>query len=297
MRRTGLLVALLVAAAFPAVAAGDDNPPKTTITSGPAQIVNTNTATFSFTADMSDVRFWCALDSPDFTRCTSPQAYTGVPDGTHTFVVFATKSGDREDPPVSWSWTVDTTPPTVGSPHTAVGYRRMVLSWDPSADTTRVVVLRTTRKNKPPSEEVYRGAGHHYTDNRFDNARYHGYSITGYDAAGNVSSTVEVTVSQSAMLRSPADGAQVRVKRPPVLRWRKASRARYYNVQLWRGGREVLSAWPLSTRFALKRTWTFEGRRYRLRRGRYTWFVWPSFQPFPNLAYGPLLGRASFKVS
>ena len=81
------------------------------------------------------------------------------------------------------------------------------------------------------------------------------------------------------------------------MRWRKAPRARYYNVQLWKGGRKVLSAWPFSTRFALKRTWTFEGRRYRLRRGAYTWYVWPSFRPYPGVAYGPLLGQASFRVS
>jgi hypothetical protein len=298
MRRTAaLLFGIAIAVALPAAAAGEDAL-KTTITGGPPPFLALASASFTFEANDSDARLFCALDGADFSSCSSPQAYSGLADGPHTFFVFATKGHEQEDPPASWTWTVDTAPPMVTPANAAVEYRKMSLTWTPSADLDHVVVLRSKSRAQPPTEQIYSGAASRYTDRRFSNARYYRYGITGYDRAGNVSAEVEVDVTPSALLVSPADRAQVRSsKRPPVLLWRKALGARYYNVQLWRGGNKVLSAWPLSTRFALSRAWSFEGHRYRLRRGAYTWFVWPSFRAFPQIAYGPLLGRASFRVS
>jgi hypothetical protein len=54
------------------------------------------------------------------------------------------------------------------------------------------------------------------------------------------------------------------------------ARARHYNVQLYRNGRKILSAWPTRPRFQLKRRWKFNGRAMRLTRGTYTWIVWPN---------------------
>ena len=51
--------------------------------------------------------------------------------------------------------------------------------------------------------------------------------------------------------------------------------ATYYNVQLFRNGKKVLTAWPTSTSFRLHDAWKFEGRTQRLTPGRYRWYVWP----------------------
>ena len=50
-------------------------------------------------------------------------------------------------------------------------------------------------------------------------------------------------------LLSPANGATV--DGPPMLRWTEVHGARYYNVQLLRDGRKLLSAWPGEPRFKL----------------------------------------------
>jgi hypothetical protein len=54
--------------------------------------------------------------------------------------------------------------------------------------------------------------------------------------------------------------------------------------------------WPTRTRFALKKTWKFAGRTYRLTPGTYRWFVWPGFGSRSQGKYGQLLGQSTFTV-
>ena len=82
-------------------------PPTTTITSGPPQTGTTNqtTATLEFTSSKPNSTFECKLDSESFAACTSPNAYSGLPDGAHTFEVRAT-SGGLLGNTATWQWTV-----------------------------------------------------------------------------------------------------------------------------------------------------------------------------------------------
>jgi hypothetical protein len=70
----------------------------------------------------------------------------------------------------------------------------------------------------------------------------------------------------------------------------------FYNIQLWKNGQKVLSAWPGKARQALSRRWRYRGRSYSLSHGVYVWYVWPGFGPRDAGAYGQLLGYASFSV-
>jgi hypothetical protein len=108
-----------------------------------------------------------------------------------------------------------------------------------------------------------------------------------------VSVSIVRTVRRIALF-SPAPGAHV--SGPTMLAWRAVPRARFYNVQLHRNGRKVLTRWPAQPRFMLRGRWQHEGRTYRLRRGVYTWFVWPAFGVPANPRFGKLLGRSSFLV-
>ena len=58
----------------------------------------------------------------------------------------------------------------------------------------------------------------------------------------------------------------------------------------------MLSVWPKQPRFALPRTWSYEGKHDRLAPGRYRWYVWPGRGPLQAAHYGRLLGGNSFVV-
>lgn len=126
-------------------------------------------------------------------------------------------------------------------------------------------------------------------------------TCTAADRHGNAATasfTITVAVvrgTRRAMaLLSPAAGA--RVPGPPVLVWRRVPRATFYNVQLYRNGRKILTTWPTRPRLALRSSWRHEGRRFRLRRGAYTWLVWPAFGTKAVPRYGKMLGQSSFRV-
>jgi hypothetical protein len=296
MTRRTLILALLVAAVLPAVAAADDNL-VTTITSGPPSPVASGSATFAFAANQLDASYGCALDQAAFKSCAPPVTLTKVPDGQHTFFVVAHKGNTQEQTPAYWTWTVDTTPPVaVTDSHADVGYKQLVLSWTAPADADHVVLLRGTSAKKAATSQVYSGPASSYTEVRFANASYHRYSITSVDKAGNVSPAVQIDVPASALLLAPADGATLHAKKPQLFRWRAIPKASYYNIQLWRGGRKLLTSWPRKPAFRLRASWKRGGHRYRLTSGAYTWYIWPGFGPLAKGRYGDLAGQASFRA-
>jgi hypothetical protein len=127
--------------------------------------------------------------------------------------------------------------------------------------------------------------------------------VRAIDAAANADATPALHTwkiqaaarpSSSSALLAPRGGA--RVTKPPLLRWRPVARARYYNVQVFRGGRKVLSAWPTRARLRLGARWKFAGRVQRLTPGVYRWFVWPGYGTPSARRYGQLLGQSTFIV-
>ena len=89
----------------------DSTPPETQIDAGPSGTITTATASFSFSSELGAV-FQCSLDGAAFSSCTSPQAYSSLAEGLHTFAVRATDPAGNVDPtPATRSFTVDTLPP------------------------------------------------------------------------------------------------------------------------------------------------------------------------------------------
>ena len=87
----------------------DTTPPDTTIDSGPSGTVNSSSASFTFSSDEAGSTFECKLDASTFASCTSPKAYGGLSNGSHTFEVRATDAaGNTDATPASRTWTVDT---------------------------------------------------------------------------------------------------------------------------------------------------------------------------------------------
>jgi RTX calcium-binding nonapeptide repeat (4 copies) len=66
----------------------DTGAPDLNITSAPADVISTDTATFAFSSpDPQFDRFECSIDGSDFIRCGSPITYSFLPEGAHTFTV------------------------------------------------------------------------------------------------------------------------------------------------------------------------------------------------------------------
>jgi hypothetical protein len=88
----------------------DTTAPAETITSKPPNPSNSTTSSFSFTASET-ASFECSLDGADFASCSSPQGYSGLVEGSHTFQLKAT-DGAGNMSTTSYTWTVDTTAPS-----------------------------------------------------------------------------------------------------------------------------------------------------------------------------------------
>jgi len=88
-------------------------PPDTAITSAPGSLVNTTTAVFDFTSNTAGSTFQCSLDGAPWASCTSPQTYTNLAAGAHTFEARADSDGTVDPTPAQATWTIDTTPPVV----------------------------------------------------------------------------------------------------------------------------------------------------------------------------------------
>ena len=97
----------------------DSGAPDTQIDSGPTGTSSNSSPSFGFSADEPGSSFECRLDSAqaaDWAACSSPKAYTNLPDGNHSFEVRATDAAGNTDPtPASRSFTIDS-----GAPDTQI---------------------------------------------------------------------------------------------------------------------------------------------------------------------------------
>lgn len=89
--------------------------------------------------------------------------------------------------------------------------------------------------------------------------------------------------------------AKAKAKRP-TLTWRARPNVKYYNLQLFRNGRKILSAWPTVAHYTLKPSWRYHGHAYKLAPGRYRWYVWPGYGPRAAHRYGRLLTKGAVTV-
>jgi hypothetical protein len=264
-----------------------------TLTAAPSALTNQTSATFTFTSTPVAKKYKCRLDGAEFTRCISPQIYGSLSNGSHTFAVSAPSLGKAA---TTYTWTVDTVPPEATTElRRAVGYGRVQLRWkNPSAtDFDHVELYVSIGRRSQPRTLLYTGRAQAYSNTRFKNGLFYRYRIVSVDHAKNTSRGATTSISASLLLTSPADGGAV--QRPPMLRWTPVRHAKFYNVQLYRAGKKILSAWPAKPHQTLPRRWTYRGRSVTLKPGIFVWYVWPAFGSMPNPRYGQLLGRSSFE--
>lgn len=97
---------------------------ETTIMSGPDPDSAMTSAIFAVMASgvIAPVSLECALDGAAFAPCVSPVAFGSLAEGAHTILIRAVDGvGGTDATPATYSWTVDTTGPTVAWGAVAVG--------------------------------------------------------------------------------------------------------------------------------------------------------------------------------
>ena len=203
------------------------------------------------------------------------------------------KAGNRSAPR-SFTLNYDSTPPVVRAVTAAPGNRAAIVRWRLSPDAELVELVRSPGR-RAAKMVVYRGKAKSYRDRGLRNGIRYRYAVVSYDEAGNRSRARVAVVVPRGRLYAPRGGA--RVSRPPLLAWVRVPGADFYNVQILHRGRKVLTAWPSRPRLQLRRAWLYDGRRRRLKPGRYRWYVWPGFRDGSRVRYGRLLGASTFLVT
>ena len=189
---------------------------------------------------------------------------------------------------------IDKTPPALTGVSVTPGDGLDQLGWKSTSDADTAVIERSTRDVEGAPTVVFRGSGRSFVDASIENGLEYTYVVRSYDQAGNASQPVPVTALPKVLLLQKLPYVP-RVATAPILRWRAAPGATYYHVQLFRGGKRILAAWPSGPQRVLRSTWRWAGHRYRLDRGTYRWYVWAGLGPRSAARY-KRLGTAAFTL-
>jgi hypothetical protein len=258
-----------------------------------------------------------------------PVVYSG-PDSRHAGVTGLCRDRAGNVFSRAFPLSFDATAPPLSGVKATPGDRTVALSWNTTPDAEVVQIARTPGLGLDAASVLFRGLDVVFVDWNVENGIQYAYEVRAEDAAGNADSETVSAVPAAPLpgvavgaigpgpgpvpgpatngapapgpgilrrgLIAPPPGASVRAGQPPLLRWTPVRRARYYNVQLFRRGRKVLSVWPARPLYQLKKSWSFRGKRQRLAPGRYHWIVWPGFGPRSKTNYGQQIGRSAFEV-
>jgi hypothetical protein len=182
----------------------------------------------------------------------------------------------------SFAFAYDATAPKAPAVEVMPGNRRVTLSWSRLRRNEVAEVSRA--RGGPASASLYSGTSRRLVDRGLRNGRRYRYTVAVRDQAGNRAASDVVVVPTASRLLLPARG--VTLKAAPRLVWKRVRRADYYNVQLYRGGRKLMTRWPRRPRLPLR----------RLRPGKYRWYVWAGYGRKAARRYGSLLGTSTFRI-
>jgi hypothetical protein len=190
---------------------------------------------------------------------------------------------------MSFALNYDATAPGLSGVTVQASSHSATVRWKPLPPWEIVTVRRS-----PGDRIVFQGSGSSFTDRTVLNGVLYVYVVVASDPAGN-SDAESLKAAPKGPLRAPAEKA--RVSSPPTLRWVKVRKASFYNVQVFRNGRKILSRWPVREQLRLRRKWVWNGRKRTLVPGTYRWFVWPAYRKRGGgIRYGKSLGFSDFVV-
>src|SRR6267142_1224540 len=165
----------------------DLTPPGATITAPPERPTSQTTASFSFVSSQAGSTFRCKLDAGASGACTSPQSYSGLAAGSHTFAVTAVDPAGNASTPASYTWTIDLTALLVtitASPPNPSNQATASFSFGAStAGSSFSCSLDAAAAAACTSPQSYTGLA----------AGSHAFSVTATDPTGKVSSPASFT--------------------------------------------------------------------------------------------------------
>ena len=222
-----------------------------------------------------------------------PVLYAG-PDGRSARVVGACRDKAGNVSTRRFALRYDATPPAAPAVRAVARDRRVKLKIGVASDVKRISIVRRPGRHGTRDSTIYKGRPHNFTDRHVRNGHRYLYTVIARDQAANRSRSSASAIPHVELI-APADGAVVSA--PPLLRWTPVHTADYYNVQLRRDGRKVLSRWPARPRLQLRSRWHFRGHVRHLRPGKYEWDVWPGFGSRSRARYGRRIGSRTFVIA
>jgi len=214
---------------------------------------------------------WHGSDATSgIASCTS-LAYGGPDRAAATVAGGCTDiAGNSASAPVSINY--DATAPVLSKVWVTSRAGSDLVHWRSTSAGDTAVVQRRARGAKRWAA-VFRGAGAEFVDKTIRNDLEYTYSVQTVDQAGNASRSVAAAGLPKVLTLRKLPYVP-RAAARPILRWNAKRGATYYHVQLFRGSKRVLAAWPGTHQLGLPVTWRWSGHRYRLTPGKYRWYVW-----------------------
>ena len=222
-----------------------------------------------------------------------PPVVYGGPDGRAARVIGACRDKAGNVSTRRFSLHYDATPPARPRVRAEPRDHAVRLQIAAGPDARSIAIRRAPGRGGTRDSTIYRGRPKSFTDAHARNGTRYRYTVFARDRAANRSRRTVAAVPGPRLLEPP-DGAVLSA--PPLLRWTPVRGADYFNVQLRRDRRKVLSRWPVRARLQLQPSWPFEGGVQQLEPGHYTWDVWPGFGPRSAVRYGARIGRGSFVI-
>jgi hypothetical protein len=224
-------------------------------------------------------------------ECSPPVEYKGPDANPAKLVGQCRDNAGHLSAPLTFEFRFDATKP----PRPVVTFLHrggsIALSWKRARDVVRSEVVRSPGLRGKRAAVVWGGRSTRFVDRKIASGTRYWYEVRSYDQAGNVAKRA-VGARPVAGILSPANGTVLRGR--PVIEWVAVRKARFYNVQIWRGRTKVLTTWPTTTKLAVPRSWRFAGKRQRLAPGPYRVFIWPAFGTPKKPGYGRLVGQVGF---
>ena len=237
---------------------------------------------------------FAGTDATSGVASCSVAPYGGPDSGSASVSGTCTDRAGNVSAPGTAGLQYDATPPALRGVAARAGDSQVTVTWSPLPGSDWVDVARAVDGSKAAPRTIYHGDASSIVDRQAENGVRYRYAVIAHDQAGHV---VEVAVPAMPLgaMRTPPPGASIQAA--PTLSWRATPGAVLYNVQLFRGSRKILSAWPRTASLRLASRWTYRGRAHRLTRGAYRWYVWPAYRHGKGYRFGKLVGRSTFVLT